>query len=331
MPILIKRPRRNRKSDSLRKLLEETSLQKKDLIAPLFILDGVNRLEKIDKMPNIFRFSLDKLLFEIDRLQKAGLKGFALFPQIDPGLKCPEGKIALDPNGLIPKAIKEIKKEFPEITLFCDIALDPYTSHGHDGVVNEKLEIDNDKTLEKLVLQSLLYAEAGCDVLAPSDMMDGRVKMIRQALEENQFHSTAILSYAAKYASALYSPFRDAIKVNLSFGNKKTYQMNPANKKEAVLEALLDVEEGADMLMVKPASLYLDVIAEIKSKTLLPIAAYHVSGEYAMVMAGAKENFVDPYAIFFETLLSIKRAGADFIFTYAYDFVLEELKLSGSN
>ncbi|NBO24145.1 MAG: porphobilinogen synthase, partial [Chlamydiae bacterium] len=226
---------------------------------------------------------------------------------------------------LIPKSIKKIKAEFPSITLFCDVALDPYTSHGHDGVVIKELKIDNDLTIEQLIKQSLCYAEAGCDVLAPSDMMDGRIKAIRLALEEHDFSETAILSYAAKYASSLYGPFRDAIKVELAFGNKKTYQMNPANAKEALLEARLDLEEGADMLMIKPASLYLDVIKEVKKTVPVPVAAYHVSGEYSMVLAAAEKNFIDPYAVFYETLLSIKRAGADFIFTYAYDFVLDQL------
>lgn len=325
MLIQIKRPRRNRKLESLRKLIEETVLTKKDLVAPLFLTDGIHQKEKIEKMPHIFRFSLDQLLFEIERLVKKGILGFALFPQIDPSKKCPMGNEAFNPNGLIPKSIKKIKAEFPSITLFCDVALDPYTSHGHDGVVIKELKIDNDLTIEQLIKQSLCYAEAGCDVLAPSDMMDGRIKAIRLALEEHDFSETAILSYAAKYASSLYGPFRDAIKVELAFGNKKTYQMNPANAKEALLEARLDLEEGADMLMIKPASLYLDVIKEVKKTVPVPVAAYHVSGEYSMVLAAAEKNFIDPYAVFYETLLSIKRAGADFIFTYAYDFVLDQL------
>jgi porphobilinogen synthase len=325
MLIQVQRPRRNRKSDSIRKLVEETTLLKKDLVAPLFITDGKIGKEKIEKMPNIFRFSLDHLLFEIERLHKKGIQGFALFPQISKELKCPKGLESANPEGLVPRAIRLIKQAFPEITLFCDIALDPYTSHGHDGIVNSQNEIDNDLTIEQLIQQSLCYAEAGCDIVAPSDMMDGRVKEIRLALEKAGFSSTGILSYAAKYASSLYGPFRDAIKVQLSFGNKKTYQMNPANVREALLEAKLDVTEGADILMVKPASIYLDVIHRMKNETLLPIAAYHVSGEYSMVLAAAAQDFLDPYAVFHETLLSIKRAGADFIFTYAYDFVLDRL------
>ncbi len=326
MPIQLQRPRRNRKSTSIRKLVEETTLLKKDLVAPLFLLDGIKTKEKIEKMPGIHRFSVDELLFEIERLHKKGILGFALFPQIASQIKCLNGLEAINPQGLIPTAIREIKKNFPDITLFCDIALDPYTSHGHDGIINTASEIDNDKTIDLLVQQSLNYAEAGCDVLAPSDMMDGRIKAIRQALEQHQYFNTSILSYSAKYASSLYGPFRDAIKVNLAFGNKKTYQMNPANQNEALLEAMLDFDEGADMIMVKPASIYLDVISKIKEKILLPIAAYHVSGEYSMVLAAAKENFLDPYAVFYETLLSIKRAGADFIFTYAYDFAIEEIE-----
>lgn len=326
MPTLIQRPRRNRKSESLRKLVEETTLAKKDLVVPLFLLDGQGIQEKIEKMPGIFRFSIDKALFEIERLHKKGVLGFAIFPQIQTNLKCEKGYESSNPDGLIPKAIKAIKKNFPDITLFCDIALDPYTIHGHDGILNKNQYVDNDQTIDQLIKQSLCYAEAGCDVLAPSDMMDGRIKRIRQALEENSFYETGILSYAAKYASSLYGPFRDAIKVNLSFGNKKSYQMNPANVKEALLEASLDYEEGADILMIKPASLYLDVISKIKEKSLIPVAAYHVSGEYSMVISGAHMNFIDPYAVFLETLLSIKRAGADIIFTYAYDFVLDQLK-----
>lgn len=325
MNMLIQRTRRNRRSESLRKLTEETVLQKKDLIAPLFLVDGLSKKDPIGKMPGIHRFSLDQILYEIDRLNNKGIIGFALFPQIESSLKCLRGDESFNPNGLIPRAIREIKRQFPEITLFCDIALDPYTTHGHDGIVNEFQEIDNDSTVDQLVRQSLCYAEAGCDVLAPSDMMDGRVLKIRKALEENHFKYVGILSYAAKYASAFYGPFRDAIKVNLAFGNKKTYQMNPANQREALLEATIDFNEGADMLMVKPASLYLDVITKIKEKTPLPIAAYHVSGEYAMILAAAQMNFLDPHAAFYETLLSIKRAGANFIFSYAYDFVLDNL------
>ena len=325
MVIQLQRLRRNRKSESLRALVQETHLMKKDLVAPLFLTDRDIQKEKIDKMPGIHRFSLDYLLFEIDRLHNKGIRGFALFPQIDPRKKCLRGLESSNPHGLIANSIKVIKKNFPSITLFCDIALDPYTTHGHDGIINSYSEIDNDATIDQLIEQSLCYASAGCDVLAPSDMMDGRVKEIRKALEENQFHNTGILSYAAKYASSLYGPFRDAIQVNLAFGNKKTYQMNPANAKEALLEAKLDELEGADILMVKPASIYLDVIAKIKESTLLPVAAYHVSGEYSMVMAAAQQQFIDPYAVFYETLLSIKRAGANFIFTYAYDMVLESL------
>lgn len=325
MNTIIQRTRRNRRSESLRKLTEETVLQKKDLIAPLFLVDGFSQKESIVKMPGIHRFSLDQILFEIDRLNKKGIIGFALFPQIDPSLKCHMGKEAFNPQGLIPKSIREIKKQFPHITLFCDVALDPYTIHGHDGIINDSQEVDNDRTVEQLVRQSLCYAEAGCDVLAPSDMMDGRVLKIREALEKNHFEYVGILSYAAKYASSFYGPFRDAIKVNLAFGNKKTYQMNPANQREAILEAVIDQQEGADMLMVKPASLYLDVISKIKEKVHLPIAAYHVSGEYSMILAAAQMNFLDPYAAFYETLISIKRSGANFIFSYAYDFVLDQL------
>ena len=325
MPILIQRPRRNRKNEAIRSLIQETRLSYHDIVAPLFICEGGLSKEPIVKMPGIFRRGIEEILIEIERLMEFGIKGVALFPQIPSHKKCSLGLAGLDADGLIPQAIQAIKSRFPSITLFCDIALDPYTSHGHDGVLNAHGDVDNDATIESLIHQSLLFAAAGCDVLAPSDMMDGRVGAIRNALEKEHFHDVAILSYAAKYASALYAPFRDAVRSGLVKGDKKTYQMDPANRREALRESLLDCKEGADLLMVKPAGLYLDIISDIKRATLLPLAAYHVSGEYAMVMAAAKENFLDPHEVFYETLLSIKRAGADMIFTYAYDFILPQL------
>jgi porphobilinogen synthase len=326
MPILIHRPRRNRKTETIRKLVSETHLKKSDLVVPLFITEGINQHEPIHSMPGIFRFSLDLVLKEIDRLVSLGIYSFALFPKIDPSLKSLDGLEAINESGLVPRAVALIKKHFPHVCLFCDIALDPFTTHGHDGIVDASGFIDNDLSVQQLTRQALSYAQAGCDVLSPSDMMDGRILAIRTALEENGFSNTSILSYSAKYASSLYGPFRDAVGVNLAFGDKKTYQLDPANTKEAVKEARLDIQEGADMLLIKPASLYLDVISAIKKESLIPVGAYHVSGEYAMVMAAAKEGFLNPHAVFFETLLSIKRAGADFIFTYAADFVLEALE-----
>ncbi len=321
MSIQLCRPRRNRKSEKCRQLIQETTLSKQDLVAPLFLIDGENLEQPINKMPGIYRRSLDLTLKEIERLLKDNIGGIALFPVIDPALKTDDGREAYAENGLIPRAIRLIKEKLPEALIFADIALDPYTTHGHDGVLTADFRIDNDRTVDLLIQQALCYAKAGCDILAPSDMMDGRILKIRSALEEHGYQDTGLLSYTAKYASSLYGPFRDAVQVSLSFGDKKSYQMNPANQREALLEAELDVKEGADMLMIKPASLYLDVIAKIKAHTLLPIAAYHVSGEYAMVMAAGKLGLLDPKSVFLETLISIKRAGADFIFTYAYDFV----------
>lgn len=276
-------------------------------------------------MPGVFRLSGDLLIKELRSLWKEGLRAAALFPVISPSQKDPVGSEALNPSGLIPNVIKKIKEALPELCLFADIALDPYTSHGHDGLVTEKGEVFNDPTLEVLAQMSLVLAQAGADFVAPSDMMDGRVATIRKALDQNHFKETGILSYTAKYASALYSPFRDALHSAPSFGDKKTYQMNPANSREVLFEAHLDEEEGADILMVKPALFYLDILAKLRSSTHLPLSAYHVSGEYAMVMAAHEKGMIDATRIFYEALLSIKRAGADFIFSYATPHLLSSL------
>lgn len=322
---MLKRPRRNRMTSAIRHLAKEHTLSASDLVAPLFLIPGENRREPIEEMPGIERHTVDLLVKEAEIFHAQGIPAIDLFPSVDPFTKDHEGSEAWNPNGLVPTAIRQLKKEVPSLCVIADIALDPYTSHGHDGIPNDNHEIENDLTLEALIRQSLVYAEAGCDILAPSDMMDGRVKFIREALDAQGFQNVGILSYSAKYASAFYGPFRGAIQSRLSFGDKKTYQMDPSNVREAVREALLDEEEGADMLMVKPALPYLDVIAKIKEKTYLPVGAYHVSGEYAMVMAAHERGWLDAQKTFYESLTGIKRAGADFIFTYAINQILDLL------
>lgn len=319
------RLRRNRKSSAIRNLTRETELNAADLIAPFFILEGTNIQEPVPSMPGIDRFSVDRLIPKIEQLQSAGIQAVALFPVIDPMLRSEEAEEAWNPNGLIPAAVRMLKAHFPSLCIIADVALDPFTTHGHDGVLNSAQEVDNDATVERLMQMAVVLAEAGADFVAPSDMMDGRVGAIREALDSRGFENTGILAYSAKYASALYGPFRDALQVNLQFGDKRTYQMDPANAKEALLEAILDEEEGADILMVKPALFYLDVISKLRQQTLRPIAAYHVSGEYAMVMAAAKAGYLDAGKVFYEALTCIKRAGADMIFTYAIDAVIEQL------
>lgn len=321
-PIQCKRLRRLRKSGAIRSLVEETTLLKTSIIVPLFITDVASFIGPIDPLPGIQRYSLDGLLKEIDFLTRSGFDKLALFPLIDPSKKDPSGSEASNPNGLIQTALRAIKHRFPHVCLFSDIALDPYTTHGHDGIINSSQEIDNDLTVEALQQQALSHADAGADFVAPSDMMDGRVQAIRNTLDTNNFYNTGILSYTAKYASSLYGPFRTAINTTLSFGDKKTYQMNPANKKEAFHEALIDQDEGADLLMVKPALSYLDIIHTLSESSLLPVGAYHVSGEYAMVMAAHKAGYLDAPSVLREHLLSIKRAGASFIYTYAYQMLI---------
>jgi porphobilinogen synthase len=324
--MLTKRPRRNRKTAAIRSLVEETVLHAADLVAPFFLLPGENRAEDIPSMPGIQRLSIDLILKQAEKLHRQGIPAVALFPVIPHEEKDPIGSAALDPQGVVPRALEILKKEIPSLCVIADIALDPFTSHGHDGLVSDDQHILNDPTVELLAEMALLYAQAGADLVAPSDMMDGRVGAIRTCLEKHFFHDVGILSYSAKYASSLYSPFRDALGSQLSFGNKKGYQMNPANVREALLEARLDEEEGADMLMVKPALFYLDVIAKLRASSSLPICAYHVSAEYAMVMAAEEKGMLDAAQVFFEALLSIKRAGADFIFSYAIPHVLPMIK-----
>ncbi len=314
------RPRRNRKNSAIRDMVQETNLGVEHLIYPFFLKDGSNKKEEIPSLPNVYRWSVDALLPEIEQCLEFGIKTFVLFPAVEESLKDKTASISYDPNNFYLKAIKLIKTTFPEAVLMSDVALDPYSSDGHDGLVEEG-KIVNDKTLPILAKMSLAQAEAGIDIIGPSDMMDGRVGVIREALDKKGYTDTSIMSYTAKYASSFYGPFRDALKSAPKNGDKKTYQMNPANKNEALIEASLDIDEGADMLMVKPALCYLDVIHLLKENYPIPITAYNVSGEYAMVHAASKNGWLDYNAAVSEMLLSMRRAGADGILTYfAKDF-----------
>ncbi len=312
---MLHRPRRNRKTQVVRNLVQENTLSVNDFIFPLFLIDGKNKKSEVKSMPGIFRFSEDLLLKEIESCMKLGLKTFALFPNIEEKLKDKTASERWNKKGIYLKAIREIKKKFPEAILMTDVAMDPYSSDGHDGIVKNG-EIVNDPTLLVLAKMALAQAEAGADIVGPSDMMDGRVGFIRESLDEAGFTDVSIMAYTAKYASAFYGPFRDALDSAPKFGDKKTYQMNPANSKEALLEAELDFSEGADFLMVKPALSYLDVIKLLNDSFSLPIAAYNVSGEYAMVKAAAQKGWIDGDRTRDEILLSIKRAGAKVILTY---------------
>jgi porphobilinogen synthase len=314
------RPRRNRKSANIREMVAETNLNKQDLIYPLFIVDGINKKTPIKSMPNCFRWTIDLLLKEIEVCGKLGINNFVLFPAVENHHKDKKATYSYSSKNFYLKAIQTIKSKFPEFTIMSDVAMDPYSTDGHDGLVING-NIDNDQSLEILCKMALAQAEAGIDIIGPSDMMDGRVGAIREILDENQFTNTSIMSYTAKYASAFYGPFRDALDSAPKHGNKKTYQMDPRNKSESLIEAELDELEGADVLMVKPALSYLDVIQTIKKNSNLPVSAYNVSGEYAMVHAAAEKGWLDYNQTFIEVLTSIKRAGADIILTYfAKDF-----------
>lgn len=314
---LSRRPRRNRQSDAIRSLVQETRLHPSNFIAPLFVLDGYHRKEPIGSMPGIHRYSIDLLTQEVIELYRLGIRAVDLFFFIPPESRNSAASEAIRPGNLLQQTVSHLKREVPDMCLMVDIALDPFTDHGHDGVMNAKGEIDNDSTLELLAQMSLLAADAGANFVAPSDMMDGRVAYLRKALDSQGFHNVGILSYAVKYASAFYGPFREALASAPKTGDKKSYQMNPANVREALLEATLDENESADLLLIKPALAYLDVIAKVRASTHLPLGAYHVSGEYAMVMAAAERGWLNADRAFEECLISIKRAGADFIFTYA--------------
>ena len=317
---MIQRPRRNRKSVAIRSMLSETQVKVNDLIYPLFIVDGNNIKDVIPSMPNIFRWSIDLLLKEIEDCMNLGITNFVLFPALEDKLKDKTATYSYSNENFYLKAISLIKKAFPECCLMSDVAMDPYSSDGHDGLVKNG-KILNDETLPILAKMSIAQADAGIDIIGPSDMMDGRIGHIREALDNNGHQEVSIMSYTAKYASAFYGPFRDALDSAPKSGDKKTYQMDPANKREALIEAELDTIEGADFLMVKPALCYLDVIHSLKSNMELPIAAYNVSGEYAMIHAASEKGWLDYNTTFNESLLSIKRAGADVILTYfAKDF-----------
>ena len=314
------RPRRNRKSIGIREMVAETNLKIESLIYPLFIVNGKNMKIPINSMPNCFRWSLDLLIKEIEICGELGIKNFVLFPAIEDNLKDKTATYSYSSANFYLKAINTIKNKFPEFTLMSDVAMDPYSSDGHDGLVI-KGEIDNDQSLPILCKMALSQAEAGIDIIGPSDMMDGRIGAIRDVLDDNNFQNTSIMSYTAKYASAFYGPFRDALDSAPKYGDKKTYQMDPRNKKESLIEAELDELEGADILMIKPALSYLDVIQTVKENTNLPVSAYNVSGEYAMVHAAAEKGWLDYDQTLIEVLTSIKRAGADIILTYfAKDF-----------
>ena len=312
---MYQRPRRNRKSPAIRNMVRETTLSVDNLIYPMFIVDGKGIKQEISSMPGNFRWSLDTLLPEIEECLKLGLNSFVLFPSIEEALKNSTASYSYDDANFYLKAIREIKKQFPEACLMSDVAMDPYSSDGHDGFV-ENGKILNDETLPILAKMSVAQAEAGIDIIGPSDMMDGRIAYIREALDEAGFDETSIMSYSAKYASAYYGPFRDALDSAPKSGDKKTYQMDPANKYEAIIEAELDVAEGADFLMVKPALCYLDIIHILKERFDVPISAYNVSGECAMLHAAAQNGWLDYDTSMQEMLLSIKRAGADIILTY---------------
>lgn len=319
---MLNRPRRNRKSQVIRDMVQENHLHASDFIFPLFIIDGNQKKTEVASMPGIFRYSIDNLLHEVESCLNLGLKSFDLFPNLEESLKDKTASESLNENGLYLRAIKEVKSRFPEACVVTDVAMDPYSSDGHDGLV-ENGEIINDKTLKILANMAVAQAQVGADIIAPSDMMDGRVQYIREALDENGFSNVSIMSYTAKYASAFYGPFRDALNSAPKFGDKKTYQMNPANQREALIEATLDTQEGADFLMVKPALAYLDVIKLLKDNFDLPIAAYNVSGEYAMIKAAVKNGWLDEQRTIVETLMGMKRAGADVILTYHAKEVLK--------
>ena len=314
------RPRRNRKSTAIRNLVEETNLGPQHLIYPIFLKNGKNIKEEVSSLPNNYRWSLDRLLPEIDECMNLGVQTFDIFPCVDEALKDKIASYSYAEDNFYLEAIRQIKARFPESVLMSDVAMDPYSSDGHDGYV-ENGKIINDTTLPILAKMSLAQAQAGIDIIGPSDMMDGRVGVIREALDQNGFSDVSIMSYTAKYASAFYGPFRDALNSAPKSGDKKTYQMNPANKREALLEAQLDFDEGADMLMVKPALCYLDVIHMLRENFPIPITAYNVSGECAMVYAASKSGYLNYDLAVYEILLSIRRAGADGILTYfAKDF-----------
>jgi porphobilinogen synthase len=311
----INRNRRLRTSETLRNLIRESTITPNDFLVPLFIIEGKNKKQEIKSMPNYFKMSIDLILKEINILHALGLKSVLLFAQVEENLKDNYGTEAINKNGLMQRAIKSIKNKFPDILIMSDVALDPYSSYGHDGVVENGI-IVNDLTNDILAKMSLTHIEAGADFVAPSDMMDGRVKSIRTILEKEGYHDAGIMSYSAKYASSFYGPFRDALDSKPGFGDKKTYQMDIGNREEAINEVRSDIEEGADIVMVKPGISYLDIIRDIKNNFNIPISAYQVSGEYAMIKAASKNGWIDENQTILETSIAFKRAGASFIASY---------------
>ena len=317
-PFPANRPRRLRRDNFTRNLVREHRLSAHDLIYPVFVHEGQNRREAVGSMPGVERLSLDLLLRQAEECARLGIPVMALFPVIDAALKTPDGKEALNPDGLIPRVVQALKKEVPELGIMTDVALDPFTSHGQDGLLDDSGYILNDETTEVLVGQALVQAQAGVDIVAPSDMMDGRIGAIREQLEAQGLIHTRIMAYSAKYASAFYGPFRDAVgsSANLGKSNKKVYQMDPGNSDEALREVALDLAEGADMVMVKPGMPYLDIVRRVKDQFHVPTFAYQVSGEYAMLKAAAQNGWLDHDAVMLESLLAFKRAGADGVLTY---------------
>jgi porphobilinogen synthase len=323
------RPRRNRKAEWARRLVRENVLTTDDLIWPIFVVDGHNTRTPVTSMPGVDRLTVDQAVRDAERAMKLNIPCIALFPYTEASLRDETGSEALNPNNLVCQSVRAIKKEFPEIGVLCDVALDPFTSHGHDGLIEDG-RILNDETVAVLVRQALVQAEAGCDVIAPSDMMDGRVGAIRDALDEAGFLDVQIMAYAAKYASAFYGPFRDAIgSAKTLTGDKRTYQMDSANSDEALREVELDIAEGADMVMVKPGMPYLDIVRRVKDAFSMPTFVYQVSGEYAMIAAAANNGWIDGDRAMMESLLGFKRAGADGILTYFAPKAAERIKAQG--
>ena len=323
------RPRRNRKAEWARRLVRENVLTTNDLIWPMFVVDGNNTRTPVSSMPGVDRLTVDQAVRDAERAMKLDIPCIALFPYTEASLRDETGSEALNPNNLVCQSVRAIKKEFPELGVLCDVALDPFTSHGHDGLIEDG-KILNDETVAVLVRQALVQAEAGCDVIAPSDMMDGRVGAIREALDDAGFLDVQIMSYAAKYASAFYGPFRDAIgSAKTLTGDKRTYQMDSANTDEALREVELDIAEGADMVMVKPGMPYLDVVRRVKDTFSMPTFVYQVSGEYAMIAAAANNGWIDGDRAMMESLLGFKRAGADGILTYFAPKAAEKIKAGG--
>ncbi|MGA9501088.1 MAG: porphobilinogen synthase [Pseudolabrys sp.] len=320
------RMRRNRGNEWARRMVREHVLSADDLIWPLFVMDGEKTRVPVPSMPGVERLSIDHAVREAERAARLAIPCIALFPYTDPSLRDETGSEALNPDNLVCRAIAAIKREVPEVGILCDVALDPFTSHGHDGLLRDGV-ILNDETVAVLVKQAIVQAEAGCDIIAPSDMMDGRVGAIRKALDAAQFIDVSIMSYAAKYASAFYGPFRDAVgSAKTLTGDKRTYQMDPGNSDEALREVALDIEEGADMIMVKPGLPYLDIVQRVKEAFGMPTFAYQVSGEYAMIMAASQNGWLDGERAMMESLIAFKRAGCDGVLTYFAPRVAEKLK-----